>query len=79
MLTDDSVTILDSHEAAVYLNCSAALVGLMRREGRGPKWYRVGKRLVRYRKADLDTWLGEKCGSPSPPPFERSERPPVQE
>jgi hypothetical protein len=38
--------------AAEFLDCSRALLRRMRREGRGPKWTRVG-RLVRY----ADQWL----------------------
>ena len=73
MTTDVFAVSLDTREAASYLGCSAALVGLMRREGRGPRFYRVGKRLVRYRKADLDVWLRGRC-SPRTPAVEQAER-----
>ncbi len=44
----------DEYYAADFLDCSAALMRRMRREGRGPKWTRVG-RLIRY----SDQWLRE--------------------
>lgn len=44
----------DEGGAAGVLKCSKALLRRMRREGRGPRWTRVG-RLVRY----SDEWLRE--------------------
>lgn len=46
---------LNEKEAARFLNCSVALLRRMRREHRGPRWVRIGGRLVRY-PAD---WLSE--------------------
>ena len=45
---------LNEKQAADLLGCSAALMRRMRREGRGPRWTRIG-RLVRY----PETWLLE--------------------
>lgn len=39
--------LYDDREAADFLGCSRALLRRMRREGRGPRWTRIG-RLVRY-------------------------------
>jgi len=44
----------DEKKAAEFLGCSVALLRRMRREGRGPRFTRVG-RLVRY----PETWLLE--------------------
>ena len=44
----------DDRKAAEFLGCSRALLRRMRREGRGPRWTRVG-RLVRY----PSDWLSE--------------------
>ncbi len=57
MTTKDSAVNLDTSAAAAYLGCSMGLLELMRRERRGPKFFRCGKSLIRYRKADLDTWI----------------------
>jgi predicted DNA-binding transcriptional regulator AlpA len=44
-------------EAAEYLGCSGALLRLQRRLENGPRYYRLGSRLVRYRRNDLDKWI----------------------
>lgn len=31
-----------------------------RRRGVGPKWQRIGPRLIGYRRSDLDAWLAEQ-------------------
>jgi len=48
--------LLDSKEAARILGCTEAGLELWRKEGRGPSYVRLG-RLVRYREADLSTWI----------------------
>lgn len=48
------MTTLDEHQVAEFLGCSVALLRRMRREGRGPKFTRIG-RLVRYR----EDWLSQ--------------------
>lgn len=35
-----------------------------RDEGIGPKWYRVGPKLVRYRKADIQEWFHAQADTP---------------
>lgn len=44
---DLPLTTLTEKEVAEVLQCSVACLRRMRREGRGPKWTKVG-RLVRY-------------------------------
>ncbi len=44
----------DEDTAARILKCSPALLRKMRRDGRGPRWTRIG-RLVRY----AESWLRE--------------------
>jgi excisionase family DNA binding protein len=43
--------------AARYLGVSAATLRLWRANNEGPKYFRAGDRLVRYRKVDLDRWI----------------------
>ncbi len=43
--------------AAAYLGCSRGLLKRMRAERRGPRWSRVGRRLVRYPRRWLDEYL----------------------
>jgi hypothetical protein len=44
-------------EAAIYLRCSSSALELWRRRGEGPKFCRVGRRLIIYRLVDLETWV----------------------
>ena len=50
-------TGLDTQSAAAYVGCSPSLLALLRRTGGGPAFYRVGRRLIRYRLTDLDAWI----------------------
>ena len=48
--------VLDTHGAAAYLSVSRQLLELLRVQGGGPRFSKLG-RLVRYRRAALDAWL----------------------
>lgn len=49
----------DTPAAAFYLGVASGTLRNMRSQGRGPVFYRVGKRIV-YRRADLDAFL-DRC------------------
>ncbi len=57
----------DDRKAAELLGCSVALLRRMRREGRGPKYTRIG-RLVRYPEDWLYQYIEENavCQKPGP-------------
>ncbi len=57
--------ICDEREAAKLLGCSVALLRRMRREGRGPKFTRIG-RLVRYPEEWLCQYIEENAVSRKP-------------
>ena len=44
-------------EAARYLGISEAALRLWRSEGTGPRFFRAGEKLIRYRRVDLDSWI----------------------
>jgi excisionase family DNA binding protein len=44
-------------QAGKYVGISEAALRLWRAEGRGPRYFRAGEKLVRYRRADLDAWI----------------------
>jgi len=44
-------------EAARYLRCSASTLAKLRVYGGGPPFCKVGGKSVRYRQADLDTYM----------------------
>lgn len=48
--------VLDTDAAAAYLGVSKPLLELLRVQGGGPRYAKLG-RLVRYRRDSLDDWL----------------------
>lgn len=51
--------VFDTEGAAGYLGVSRQLLELLRVDGDGPRYAKLG-RLVRYRRAALDEWLVER-------------------
>jgi len=50
----------DEKKAAEFLDCSVALLRRMRREGRGPRFTRIG-RLIRYPESWLVEYVKKKA------------------
>jgi excisionase family DNA binding protein len=44
-------------QAAEYLGISEAILRLLRSEGKGPRHFIAGEKLVRCHRADLDLWI----------------------
>ncbi len=58
--------LLTPAEAAVCLRCSKSYLDKLRVYGGGPRFLRLGKRKILYRKPDLDLWAaGRSFGSTS--------------
>ena len=55
---------LTSKQAAKYVGISEAALRLWRSEGRGPRHFKAGEKLVRYRRADLDAWIEARLSAP---------------
>jgi excisionase family DNA binding protein len=55
-MTDQQNT-LTPKQAAKYVGISEGALRLWRAEGTGPRHFRAGEKLVRYRRADLDAWI----------------------
>jgi predicted DNA-binding transcriptional regulator AlpA len=49
--------LLTTRETAGYLRLAVTTLEHWRLEGRGPKWIRLSKRQVRYRRDEIDRWL----------------------
>lgn len=64
-MTDQQNT-LTPKKAAHYLGISDAALRLWRSEGRGPRFFRAGEKLIRYRRADLDSWIESRLSEPTP-------------
>ncbi len=52
--------LLTPKEAALYLRVSKSYLDKLRVYGGGPRFLRLGKRKVLYRKSTLDTWLANQ-------------------
>lgn len=52
-------------KAAKYLGISEAALRLWRSEGKGPRHFRAGEKLVRYRRTDLDAWIEARLSAPA--------------
>jgi len=50
---------LDTHSAAAYLGLTRKQLEHWRCRGGGPPFLKVSRRIVRYSRADLDTWMAE--------------------
>jgi predicted DNA-binding transcriptional regulator AlpA len=55
----------NEREAAKYVGVSAAVLRLWRSENKGPRFFRAGEKLVRYRRTDLDQWIEERLSAPA--------------
>lgn len=53
----ESEPFIDDRAAAKHLSVSAAYLRKLPRTGKGPKFYRIGGKLIRYRISDLDAWI----------------------
>lgn len=58
---------LTTRQAAKYLGVSDAVLRLWRFEGKGPCHFRAGEKLIRYRRADLDSWIEARLSAPAAP------------
>jgi hypothetical protein len=52
----ETIETLTERDLAAMLRCTASALRRMRREGRGPRWTRVG-RLVRYPRPWVQDWI----------------------
>jgi excisionase family DNA binding protein len=57
---------LTPRQAARYVGISEAALRLWRSEGRGPRHFKAGEKLIRYRRADLDSWIEARLSQPAP-------------
>ncbi|MFZ0304901.1 MAG: helix-turn-helix domain-containing protein [Terracidiphilus sp.] len=61
----DQQNTLTSIQAAKYLGVSESVLRLWRSEAVGPRYFRAGEKLVRYRRADLDSWIEARLSAPA--------------
>lgn len=58
-------TTLTPRQAARYVGISEAALRLWRSRGEGPRFFRAGEKLIRYRKSDLDNWIEARLSAPT--------------
>ena len=65
MVTEHQET-LTPKQAAKYVGISEGALRLWRAEGKGPRYFRAGEKLVRYRRVDLDSWIEARLSEARP-------------
>ena len=65
---------LTPRQAAHYVGVSDAALRLWRSEGKGPRFFRAGEKLIRYRRADLDFWIEARLSQPTGSKRETNEK-----
>lgn len=60
----ESKILIRERDAAHLLDMSVAALRKWRREGRGPRYFKVGK-LVRYRAGDIESFIAKHECKPS--------------
>jgi predicted DNA-binding transcriptional regulator AlpA len=60
----DIQNALDPRQAARYLGVSEGVLRLWRSDSKGPRFFKAGLRLVRYRRIDLDAWIEARLSEP---------------
>jgi len=53
----NELQVFNENQAGRYLGISGAVLRLWRSESKGPRYFKAGEKLVRYRRADLDAWI----------------------
>lgn len=62
---DELDNVLTEAKAARYLGISGAALRLWRSHGEGPRHFKAGEKLVRYRRVDLDAWIEARLSAPT--------------
>lgn len=55
---------LTPKQAAKYVGISEAALRLWRSENKGPRFFKAGEKLVRYRRVDVDQWIEARLSVP---------------
>jgi predicted DNA-binding transcriptional regulator AlpA len=65
MIERDNENASNERQAAKYIGVSDAVLRLWRAQGKGPRYYKAGEKLIRYRRADLDSWIEARLSTPA--------------
>lgn len=67
-------TLLTPKEAAEFLGLTPRFLEMRRYRGDGPLFIRISGRVIRYRREDLETWVGERVRSSTADPGHEQDR-----
>jgi hypothetical protein len=59
-MPEDICSYLKPPEAAAYLNVSTSPLAKLRVYGGGPKFTKISRAAIRYRRSDLDAYMAER-------------------
>jgi excisionase family DNA binding protein len=59
-MPEDTCKYLKPPEAAAYLNVSTSTLAKLRVYGGGPKFTKISRAAIRYRRSDLDAYMAER-------------------
>ena len=62
---EDPDSLITEKGVAKHVNASVSLVRKMRHNGEGPPFIRLGGKLVRYLRADVEVWLAAQRRQPT--------------
>jgi predicted DNA-binding transcriptional regulator AlpA len=60
---DSELPVFNERQAGRYVGVSAAVLRLWRTQSRGPRFFKAGSKLIRYRRTDLDAWIESRLVS----------------
>ena len=58
--------VLTPGQTGKYVGVGKDTLRLWRSRGEGPRYFRAGKKLIRYRRADLDSWIEARLSTSAP-------------
>lgn len=65
IVNQSELHVLNESQAARYVGVSSGVLRLWRTEQKGPRFFRAGEKLIRYRKTDLDFWIEQRLSAPA--------------
>jgi len=67
----DSENTFTPRQAARYLGVSDSALRHWRSRAEGPRYFRAGEKLIRYRRSDLDVWIEARLNQAENPDSQR--------
>lgn len=62
-MSDQFETPFKEKQAARYVGVNENTMRIWRYENRGPRYFKAGEKLIRYRRADLDEWINNRLAT----------------